>query len=275
MSSAFRGRLFQTTFMSCAIAGAVLVSSRPALAQDDRDEDIEVSIFAGSSIDSFAAADLRKYINPENSGNFHEQLIAGFDFDYRVTSAGSTQVWLYGETIHGARSGEVDCTQDGNDETDVCKIARLETPSPQAALAIFRKATTLEGFVGLRAEFGTIGGTAKSKFYVKGQLGFLSVADKGGDIVDMHHVGVGLILTNGLMRDSYFEIAYGRNDLFQRNDRRKKVDGFLTFSPRNAAGEEPKARPFFQICIDSDFASGPDNIQTYFGLDIDVLNLFR
>jgi hypothetical protein len=77
------------------------------------------------------------------------------------------------------------------------------------------------------------------------------------------------------MRDSYFEISYGRNDLFQNNDRRKKVDGFLTFSPKNAAGEDPKARPFFQICIDSDFASGPDNIQTYFGLDIDVLNLFK
>ena len=280
MRRVFGSSTFQTRFMSCVFVAAMVVSSRGARAQtpedDTRSNDVEVSVFAGSSIDSFAAADLRKYINPDDSGNFREQLIAGFDFDYPVIIYGSSRLWLYGETIHGARSGEVDCSQEGNEEKDACKIARLDAPSPQGPLAIFRKATTLEGFVGLRAEFGSLGGTTKSKAYVKGQLGFLSVADKGGDIVDLHHLGLGLILTNGLMRDSYFEIGYGRNDLFENNQRRKKIDGFLTFTrPDSTADNEPTARPFFQIVIDSDFGNGPDNIQTYFGLDIDVLRLFQ
>jgi hypothetical protein len=226
----------------------------------------------GSSIDSFAAADLKKYINPNESGEFREQLVAGFDFDYKLTRGTGPEVWLYGETIHGARSGEVDCSKDANTTKDACKIARLEVGSAQAPLAIFRKATTLEGFVGLRADLFELGDDkAPSSFYVKGQLGFLSVAGKGGDIVDVHHVGLGIMLNKGPFTDSYFEIGYGRNDLFEKKHGRKKVDAFLTFGRSTS----PKAKPFFQMCIDSDFGDGPDNIQTFFGLDVNVLEIFK
>jgi hypothetical protein len=229
-------------------------------------------VFVGSSIDSFAAADLKKYVNPDESGDFREQLIAGFDFDYRLSRGTGPEIWLYGETIHGARSGEVDCSEDANAVKDVCRIARLETPSAEGPLAIFRQATTLEGFLGLRAELFELGdSTAPSAFYVKGQLGFLSVADKGGDIVDIHHVGAGVMLSKGTFRDSYVEFGYGRNDLFEKNHHRKKIDAFLTFSKAT----EPKAKPFFQLYIDSDFGTGPDNIQTFFGLDINVLEIFK
>lgn len=235
---------------------------------------LNIGIFVGSAIDSFAAADLRRYRNPDDSGTFSEQLVAGFDFEYQVASSrkNGSRLWLYGETTHGARSGETDCSKDGSAGKDACKIASLEQPSSLAPLAIFRKATTLEGFVGLRAELFELGpDTARSALYVKGQLGFLSVANKGGDIVDMHQVGLGLRLRGGAFDDSYFELGYGRNDLFERNTGRTKVDAYLTFG----RARTPKAKPFFQLCIDSDFGSGPDNIQTFFGLDLDVLELFR
>ena len=238
-----------------------------------KDETLSINIFVGSAIDSFAAADLRKYINPDDSGTFSEQLVAGFDFEYPIASKKGSRLWLYGETIHGARSGEVDCSEDANGKKDACKIASLESPSAQGVLAIFRKATTLEGFIGLRGDLFEVGPPgARSAFYIKGQLGFLSVADQGGDVVDMRHVGLGLQLRDDSpFGGSYFEIGYGRNDLFKRNKGRKLVDAYLTFGrPGNA-----KAKPFFQMVIDSDFASGPDNIQTFFGLNLDVPELFK
>lgn len=259
---------------------ALVAAVSPLFAQDrpgpqgasSANDNVHVSVFMGSSIDSFAAEDLKKYINPQESGDFREQLVAGFDFEYVMASKGAHSFVLYGETVHGARSGEVDCSQEGNAQKDACKIARLELASSSAPLAIFRKATSLEAFVGLRAELFQLGAErAHSNFYVKGQLGFLSAAGKGGDLIDIHHVGVGLILSETPMRESYFEIGYGRNDLFEKKYRRTKIDGFLTFSRNDNA----HIKPFFQFTVDSDFGGGSDNIQTYFGLDIDVLEFFK
>ncbi|MFN7985177.1 MAG: hypothetical protein U0Q11_25330 [Vicinamibacterales bacterium] len=256
-----------------AFAASILMVASAAFAQASSTQaPINIGIFVGSSIDSFAAGDLRKYINPDDSNTLSEQLVAGFDFDYQLYAGKTRKVWLYGETVHGARSGEVDCSKDANASKDACKIASLDAPSAQGALAIFRKATTLEGMLGLRAEVAEMGPTgARSAFYVKGQMGFLSVAGRGGDLVDMHHAGLGLRLKEGVFSDSYFEVGYGRNDLFESNTGRTKIDAYLTFG----RGSTPRAKPFFQMVIDSDFKSGPDNIQTFFGLNLDVLELFK
>ena len=239
------------------------------------DKDFEVSVFTGFSIDSFAAQELRRYLNKEASGGVSEQLITGLDFAYRLVGDkdATRQIWLYGETVHGARSGDVDCTDLDNRETDLCKVARFESPTPDAQFAIFRKATTLEGFMGVRAELFPLrkASTAPSTFYVKGQLGFLTTANNGGDIIDLHHAAVGIILTGGLFESSYFEFGYGRNDLFQQNRWRPKIDGFLSLAPK----VDSKARPFVQIVIDPDFGSAPDSIQIFTGLDLNILELFK
>src|SRR5688572_17086689 len=83
----------------------VVIGGTSASAQttDDRD-DIEITVFTGISIDSFAAQELRKYINKEESGDVREQLVAGFDFSYRINkprSRNAPVLWLYGETVHG------------------------------------------------------------------------------------------------------------------------------------------------------------------------------
>jgi hypothetical protein len=261
-----------------ALTCVLLVDGTRASAQvaDDR-EDIEITVFTGISIDSFAAQELRKYINKDDSGDVREQLVAGFDFSYRINKPKSRNMpvfWLYGETVHGVRSGEANCEGE-NQTTELCETARLEPAAdPNAPLAIFRKATTLEAFFGLRAELVNLRSAddpgAAPKLYVKGQLGLLTVAGRGGDVVDMHHGGVGVLLTRGPFRDSYFEIGYGTNGLFLDNPRRWKVDGFLSMGPDDAA-----VRPFAQMTVDADFKDGPDSIQSYFGFDIDVRKIWK
>ena len=70
--------------------------------------------------------------------------------------------------------------------------------------------------------------------------------------------------------DSYFEIGYGTNGLFLNNPRRWKIDGFLSMGKPDAV-----VRPFAQMVVDVDFKDGPDTIQSYFGLDIDVRNIWK
>jgi hypothetical protein len=204
-----------------------------------------------------------------------EQLITGLDFEYRLAGNkdASRQIFLYGETVHGARSGDVDCSDLDNKETDICKVARFESPTPDAQFAIFRKATTLEGLIGIRAELFSLreGSSAPSRFYVKGQLGFLTTANNGGDIIDMHHVAAGIRLSDGTFSGSYFEAGYGRNDLFQQNRWRAKFDALLSIGPKPLT----RARPFVQIVIDPDFGTAPDTIQIFTGLDLNLLQLFR
>jgi len=243
-----------------------------AFAQDTR-EDLNLTVFTGVSVDSFAAKELRQYLNSEDQGEISEQLVAGFDFSYRLAGQQSSpwQIWLYGETIHGARSGDVDCRGD-NADTDICKVATLQATNRGGALAIFRKAKSLEGFLGVRAEFLTLrnGSGSASKLYAKGQAGFLTVAGLGGDIVDLHHAAVGLTLTEGTFMDSYIEVGYGTNQLFTSHSRRWIVDAFLAIG-----NPESGIRPFAQMVIDADNGAGADSIQSFFGLDIDILKAWR
>ena len=60
------------------------------------------TFFTGLQIDSFAAEELRRYLNPEESGKILERMIAGFDFQYRMFGKPDdtgNNVWIYGETI--------------------------------------------------------------------------------------------------------------------------------------------------------------------------------
>lgn len=251
-------------------------TAAPATQSDDRD-DVEVSLFTGFSLDSFAATDLKKYLNPESSGNVQEQLVAGFDFSLRLLGSQKhpdKQLWLYGETVHGVRSGDVDCTK--NENAEVCRTLSFEPPSDGAgtapSIAIFRKSTSFEGFFGMRYEFLRLrseSALASGSLYVKGQLGFLTVASNGGDVVDMHHVAVGVNVTHGKLRDSYIEIGYGKNDIFADCRPRAKVDALLSLDIGKSIS------PFAQIVVDADMGDRPDSIRSYFGFDVDVMSLFK
>ena len=79
---------------------------------DDCRDTAEFSFYTGLSIDTFAADELARYLNPNDSGGTRERFLAGFDFAYRALEGRGHQLWLYGETVHGVRSTDVDCAAD-------------------------------------------------------------------------------------------------------------------------------------------------------------------
>lgn len=267
-------------FMAAAFA---LNLAAPAFAADEKkgEDPFEASFYTGVGIDSFAAGEIEQYLNPESSGDIHSRFVAGFDFQYRVTGKADDhrQLWLYGETVHGMRSTEVNCDDQKN--ADVCSGAAA------GALAIIRNATSLEAFVGMRYEFGLLqnGSPSPARLYVNGQAGFLTVSGSGGDVVDMTQVGFGLRAGDGRYESSYFEVGYGRSDLFLVHPaRRCKINGRLSWLPNEvsskagARARNPWRRfhvaPFVEMTVDADLGSGSDSIQSYFGFDFDLDYLF-
>lgn len=259
----FVTRAVTSLLLSCALAAPVAAKAQ--------DSPIYASFYTGLSIDAFAADSLRRYLNPEQSGNTRERLVAGFNFGYRLLGDSTgRQLWLYGETIHGVRSADVDCQE--NPDLPLCQQNPFDpTNAPEKTLAILREATSLEAFVGLRWEFLTIQDDTDdvAALYVKGQAGFLTVSEFGGDLVDVHHVGAGLTVTGGDYAGSYIEFGFGRTDLYKENSgRRLKVDAYLSWTV--GLFEAFGAYPFAEITVDSDFGKGSDSVQSYLGIDFSL-----
>jgi hypothetical protein len=262
------------------VTGVTRVEARSA--HDDRGT-FEASFYLGYGIDSFAAADLRTYLNPEASGKVEERLVGGFDFSYRLYGdpmrSKGQQLWVYGETVHGVRSADLDCTK--NPDQPLCKdLLNDSTPDPSGQLvAILRKATSLEAFAGFRWEFSAINNAMDSpaRAYLKSQFGFVTVAGLGGDVVDLHqYVALGLTATKGKYRNSYVELGYGKSDFFLDNKKKRwKIDGFLSWGSAATEGIGTMLRPFAQITVDSDFGKGSDSVQTYIGIDFDLSVLWK
>ncbi|MDQ3283245.1 MAG: hypothetical protein M3Q69_17750 [Acidobacteriota bacterium] len=74
----------------------------------------EASFYLGEAIDSFAGDETIAYLNPDVTGP-KQRAVGGFDFAYRMFgNRGNladpkgrwrgTQLWVYGETVHGVRS---------------------------------------------------------------------------------------------------------------------------------------------------------------------------
>jgi len=239
-------------------------------------QDMEAGAYVGIGIDNFAASELKKYLNPDVSGELTERAVAGFSFDYRLLGdpgrPSGQQLWVYGETVHGMRSADVDCSKTPNIPT----CASFDPKKPeQAFIHMLRNATSLEAFAGLRWEFATLQkhGLPPARVYLNGQFGFLTVSRGGSDVVDMHHVGVGLVATRGRFLDSHLEAGYGKTDLFlQHPNSRLKLDGYLTWQPN---WMRPLGlRPFTQLTVDSDGRRGADSVQTYIGINFDLDKLF-
>lgn len=254
--------------------GCLLLPARGVCAQGDQRNTFEATFYTGLSVDAFAAGDLNRYLNPNSSGRIRTRVVGGVDFAYRlIGKAGDgLQAWIYGETVHGVRSTDVNCMADST--LAVCEQNPFDPiNAPDRFLAIVRNATSLEAFAGVRLEFLRVqlGDVHEARAYFKGQIGFLSVDGGGGDVADAHHVAIGVTLvSDGGFQDSYLEAGFGRTDLFQeRPGRRFKFDGLLSWKV-NFLSDKLGIFPFAQITVDADFADGPDSIQSYFGLDLDM-----
>jgi hypothetical protein len=280
-ASAQTRRLTGVKFTANADSAVAKPPAPPRVRQaEEDDENLQISGFVGIALDTFAATELKKYLNPEDVGGVTERHVVGINFDYRLWKSGHGQeLWLYGETVNGVRSSDVDCKADPS--IPVCK-GPFEEPGPEAALFALRNATSLEAFVGARIHLlevnkrdpkGKTNDGPSADIYFKAQAGFLTVADNGSDVIDLRHVGLGLML-NGRrgFGGSYLEVGYGRNDLFTQNARgRLKIDGFLTMG----LSEDANVRPFIQMTVDADGGSGADSIQIYLGLDLSLDKIFK
>jgi hypothetical protein len=160
--------------------------------------------------------------------------------------------------------------------TPVCAISdnvfnKTPTDPTKQLVYLLRNASSLEAHAGFRFEFLPLhpGGENPARLYFKAEAGFLSLAQSGGDIYDVHHIGLGALSTGGKFAGSYFELGYGRNDVFRLNRyRRGIVDGMLTW------GTSRKIRPFVQMVLDSDLGKGADSVQTFMGLSFDLGEIF-
>jgi hypothetical protein len=254
---------------------------------DQRDSFI-ADVYLGEAVDNFAGDTALKYLNPQAANSNLVRAIAGVDFQYRLMGDKSSkkQLWVYGQTVYGVRSTDVDCKNPNTIQLSVCtnNIGSTTTDTvlkgaPDQFIAILRGATSLEAFVGARYESALLqpGTESPARIFVDLQLGFLSVAGSGTDAVDMHHLGVGAIAVNGIFQQSFLEAGIGKDDLFERNrNRRLVVDGYLTVDPhyipgfKNVVGAGSRIRPFIELTGNFDGGHGSDSIQTYFGLNFDL-----
>ena len=207
-----------------------------------------------------------------------------------MTTPRNSQLWVYGETLHGVRSRDILCPE--KDPQAICDdtlFAGLDDIPEQAAF-ILKNATSFEGYMGIRWEFLGLNQTddnmpadTSANLYFKAQLGLMAVradakeqpaiaaSGAGSDAIDNHLVALGLIATNGPWEGSYVEAGFGRTDLFLDHSKdRWKFDTLLSVG---ILGSE-WASGFAQLTIDSDFGPGSDSIQTYVGIDFDVSRLW-
>lgn len=234
-------------------------------AQPDRvpveDSSFHVTGYFGTAVDSFAAQDLKKYLNPEASGDTSafERAIFGLDFRFDL----GNRVSLFGETLHGVRSTDVDCEK----TPDLCDGLSV-TPTADKTLFILKSASSLEAFAGLRLDLLRV--RAGGEVYVAGQLGFVTVSDSGQDVMDDHKVGIGVRLTEGRFQNSYLEFGYGRSQIFHVNpNRRFKIDGYLSIEVNDNTAF------FAEMVVDSDFSNGADSIQSFYGIEFDIASFVR
>lgn len=278
--------------------------NRP-LRQLDCRGSFEASFYVGGAVDTFAGTDTLNYLNPSDTGKTTLREVAGFDFGYRLYGTRGrltsnprvgflegSQLWVYGETVHGVRSKELECRTEGDAagsdaNLPACKkTPEVGAPGTGELLAIIKGATSLEAFFGLRWEFAPVSAVIqqseldRARFYLKAQLGAIAVSG-GGDSSDMHHVGLGAIAISGPLEGSYLEVGYGRNDLMIKNHNgRWKLDGFLSVDYRavpmlETVLDDARIRPFAQLTVDADFGGGADSLQTYFGLDFTFGKVIR
>jgi hypothetical protein len=230
------------------------------------------SVFLGMVIDNFAPDKVGGYINPEAGSQQKAQWITGFDFDYRVHGRADdgVRVWLQGQTMHGVRTADIDCAPEDDAEIPpVCPSSAASTSD--RVRFILENATSVEAFVNPRVEFLKVqdGTDSSAWLYATANIGFIALKD-APKVFRTMHVGLGLLADEGNFASSYFEVGWGKNELFSTEWNRLKVDGLLSFSLAGIPLVRDNGRLFVEMTVDNDLHDGPDSVRTFFGFDLDL-----
>lgn len=272
-------RRARSWFGALALAiGALAFAPAPLHARGASAEDrpaFDASFYFGLGIDSFAASDLNRYLNPEATNRKLERGVGGFDFEYRLAgrSGRAGQLWVYGETVHGVRSADLDLQS--LDSLAAFRLTGYADPG-ERTLFMLRNASSLEAFGGFRWEFRQISAAdaeAVAAIYLYGQYGLLTLAGNGGDVLDLSRYGGGVRCIGGTLNGSRLEIGTGQSDFFfDHHQWRFKVNAELDWV--NDLMRSRGMGMFTEIVIDSDCGPGSDSVQSYLGFDFDLAHFF-
>lgn len=234
----------------------------------------EASAFLGQVVDNFAPDKVANYtFSDPDALKAKSSFIFGFDFSYRLRGRSTDRVqwWVEGETMHGVRTADVDCTV-SEQRPPVCDEANAGNVVNQARF-ILKNATSLEVWARPRVDFHVLqGGTdSPAKLYATLNLGFIALDDAPQDgVYRSHHFGLGLEADAGSFDKSYLELGWGKNELFSKDWDRLKISGLLSFSLDRIPVWRELGRLFVQMTIDNSLGAGPDSIRTFFGVDINL-----
>jgi len=233
-------------------------------------DSLEASAYFGWAFDQFAPDSLGGY-PPNTLTERHNRVLFGVNFDYRAigSDSGGMQLWLAGETMHGVRSADVDCTAEENKPPE-CNPA----PGVSYARAVLADSTSVEAYVAPRLVFARLqkDATTPTSVYLATRFGFIALAG-APRVYKNHHVGLGLVADDGPFAGSKVEVGWGMNELLSgRSWKRFKVDGMVTFPVPRTGGA---AQFFIEMFIDNDLkGNSPDSIQSFMGIDFDIRRFF-
>lgn len=249
----------------------------------DGREAFEASGYVGTAVDNFAPASVGGYENSQAGGK-QIRAVGGFDFEFRLvgTPDSGRQIWIFGETLHGVRSADINCASTNDDKPAVCD--KLTSANAQKQLQfVLENATSMEAYTGVRVELLTLqSGTAK--LYATARLGVMMLngeATSGGQTFKAnhayrtHHFGGGLLMPKGKFGGSLLEVGWGRTDIFDNpattnHWRRLKIDGSLNVQLVGAM------YGFVQLYADFDpKGKSADSVQTFFGLSFEIPEFFK
>ncbi len=266
-----------SNYLSLWLFFSIVLQTPLTNAQDIR-KNFQIDVFVGILNNTFSPSDKARYINPEEAEDSSSTSPA-FDiqFQYRMKK----NLWLIGHTVRTKRQAEIDCSKSTNISCDNLlnegvdlndAINTINAKGLGKALGFIKNARSIEGQLGLRYEFDQVGlDKHTSKVYIAPKLGFASV-DGVDDLADIHQIMIGLI-ADGDTRfiNTYFEIGYGKNDLFiENNDKRFLVNTRLFFYPSWLNENEKKYAIFLESNLDTDFNDGPDSFRTRAGVEIKI-----
>jgi hypothetical protein len=254
----------------------------PPPEEGDGRESMEVTAYLGRAYDNFAPARVGVY-PPGTTSSESWRYIAGVDFDFRVWGRKHTQLWIAGETLHGVRSADINCSLEPKPE--LCSTeAGGEVDRFRVTL---QHASSLEAYLQPRLEFYALQADTnyETKLYGTARLGVM-VVEGTPESYRAHHVGVGLMSARGPFSGSYLELGLGKTELFPRDDgetpwRRTKLEGLVSFPLFGVFLDRAKdwkraPRMFIQIHADFDRSDrASDSIQTFVGLDFDLSGMLR
>lgn len=237
------------------------------------EESFAASAYFGWAFDQFAPDSIGGY-PPNTTTARHSRVLYGMDFDYRLfgTDESNVNLWVAGETLHGVRSADIDCSAEKN-KPEICN------PRPGIAFtrAVLENQTSIEAYLEPRLEFATLqaGSSTPTSVFIAARFGFVGL-DHGPRVFKNHQIAAGLLAEDGPFKDSSIQIGWGMNELLSGSKwKRLKIDGLLTFALDGVPGIRDKANFFIEMVIDNDLrGSSPDCVQTFMGFDLDVRKFF-